>query len=378
MVQSEEIREGLKGVVAGVSNISYVFGEEGRLIYRGYDIVDLGRNATFEEVIYLLWHGELPTRSQLDQLKKSLAEHYAIPESVLQLIRDLTNSKAHPMGVLRTAISMLGNMDEEAEVMSYEANLRKAIRLTAQTPTVIAAQIRASKGLDFVAPDPNEGISANFLRMTLGEAASETFVSSMDMALVLHADHEFNASTFTARTTVSTLSDLYSGIVAAIGALKGPLHGGANEQVMRMLLEIKKPENVRAWIENRLAQGRKIPGFGHRVYRTEDPRATLLREKSYEMAVFIGEKDWYEILRELEQVAFEKKGLYCNVDLYSGSIYYGMGIPIEFFTPIFALSRMAGWTAHILEQYEDNKLIRPRAEYTGPTSKEFIPIDQRS
>ena len=376
MVRSEEIKEGLKGVVAGTSNISYVFGEEGRLIYRGYDIHDLGRYATFEEVIYLLWHGELPTQTQLDELRRNLTENYPVPDDVLDLIRKMPQ-QANPMGVLRTAVSLLGNLDPEADENGYEANLRKAIRLTAKMPTIIAAQIRADRGQDFVAPDPRLGISANFLYMIRGETPPESFVKSMDMALVLHADHEFNASTFTARTTVSTLSDLYSGIVAAIGALKGPLHGGANEQVMRMLLEIKKPENVRPWIEDRIAQGRKIPGFGHRVYRTEDPRAKFLREKSYELSAYIGEKDWYEMLRELEQVAYEKKGLYCNVDLYSGSIYYAMGIPLEYFTPIFALSRVAGWTAHILEQYEDNKLIRPRAVYTGPTSREYVPLSRR-
>ncbi|PZN13428.1 MAG: citrate synthase [Bacillota bacterium] len=367
---------GLEDVVAGTSEICFIDGKEGRLLYRGFDIRDLAEHASFEEVVYLLWHGELPTRAQLDGFVQQIKAAQALPGQVLELIERIPPA-THPMAALRTAVSYLGTLDPDQEDQSVEANLRRATRLVAQFPTLVAAIQRVRQGKEPVAPRRDLSLAANFLYMLRGEEPSPLHAQVMNVALVLHADHELNASTFAARVTAATLSDMYSAITAAIGALKGPLHGGANEQVMRMLLEIGSPDKAEEWVKQALAQKKRIMGFGHRVYKTEDPRATILRRLSQKVAEAAGETRWYEISRVVEKVVQAEKGLYPNVDFYSASTYYVMGIPFELYTPIFAVSRISGWTAHVLEQYANNRLIRPRAEYVGPTNRQWVPIDQR-
>ncbi len=370
-------KAGLEDVVAGESEICFVDGKEGRLVYHGYDIHDLvAHNASFEETAYLLWHGVLPTRSELEALDRELRSQRALPSQTLSLI-ETAPTNAHPMAVLRTAISDLGLYDPDGEEMSLEANQRKAVRLTAQMATAVAAIGRVREGKKPVAPDPSLDHTANFLYMLFGEKADELATRALRIALILHADHELNASTFAARVTAGTLSDMYSSITSAIGTLRGPLHGGANEQVMRMLLEIGSVDKAQAWIQDALAQKKKIMGFGHRVYRTEDPRATHLRQLSQEIGRAKGNTTWFEISQVVERELLEEKNLHANVDFYSASTYYMMGIPIELFTPIFAVSRVSGWTAHVLEQLANNRLIRPRAEYVGPERLEYIPLDQR-
>ncbi|HEY8393833.1 MAG TPA: citrate synthase [Thermaerobacter sp.] len=367
---------GLEDVVAGTSEICFIDGKEGRLLYRGFDIRDLAEHASFEEVVYLLWHGDLPTRAQLEAFVQQIKAAQALPGQVLELIERIPPA-THPMAALRTAVSYLGTLDPDQEDQSREANLRRATRLVAQFPTLVAAIQRVRQGKEPVAPRRDLSLAANFLYMLRGEEPSPLHAQVMNVALVLHADHELNASTFAARVTAATLSDMYSAITAAIGALKGPLHGGANEQVMRTLLEIGSPEKAEEWVKQALAQKKRIMGFGHRVYKTEDPRATILRRLSQKVAEAAGDTRWFEISRAVEKVVLAEKGLYPNVDFYSASTYYVMGIPFELYTPIFAVSRISGWTAHVLEQYANNRLIRPRAEYVGPTSRQWVPIDQR-
>jgi citrate synthase len=366
----------LEGVVVADSRICFVDGIEGRLLYQGYDIHDLAENASFEEVAYLLWHGELPTRAQLDQLNRELIQARALPEPVLSMMKALPKD-ALPMDILRTAVSALGLYDPDGPDNSAGANVRKSVRLTAQVATVVAAIGRLRTGKPQVAPDPGLGHAANFLYMLWGKPADPESVRAVDIALVLHADHELNASTFSARVTAATLADMYSAITSAIGTLKGPLHGGANEAVMRMLLEIKDPAKAASAIAAMLAAKKKIPGFGHRVYKTEDPRATHLRRMSETLGRNHGQPQWFEMSREIEQFMLREKHIYANVDFYSASVYYALGIPLELFTPVFAVSRISGWTAHVLEQYADNRLIRPRAEYIGPRRRVFPPLDQR-
>lgn len=373
---AEQIARGLEDVVVGESTICFIDGREGRLVYQGYDIHDLAAHATFEEVAYLLWHGRLPTRAQLDALNAAVSQESAVPEPILAVMRTFPKD-AEPMEVLRTTVSMLSLYDPEAEDMSREANERKSVRLLARMATLVAAWERIRNGLEPLLPKPGNGIARNFLYMMKGEEPDEEDARMFDVCLILHADHELNASTFSAMVTASTLSDLYSDITSAIGTLKGPLHGGANEQVMRMLLEIGEPERAEAWVKQALAEKRKIMGFGHRVYRTEDPRATHLRQFSRRQGEKRGELKWFEISQIIEATVKAEKGLYPNVDFYSASTYYLMGIPIDQFTPIFAVSRISGWTAHVLEQYQDNRLIRPRAEYVGPTRLEWLPIEAR-
>lgn len=367
---------GLQDVVAGTSNICFIDGDEGRLLYRGYNIHDLATHATFEEVCYLLWNGLLPTKAQLAELDAQLKANREIPAQVLQFITSAPNTSV-PMEVLRTAVSMLALYDPEAHDMSHEANLRKAIRLTAQIPTIVTANARVRAGKAPIGPRNDLSLAKNFLYMMFGEEPKELSARFFDIALTLHADHELNASTFACRVTAGTLSDIYSSVVSGIGALKGPLHGGANEQVMRMLTEIGSTDKAQAWITAALAEKKKIMGFGHRVYHTEDPRATHLRRFSEELGKAEGETKWYEMSRIVEGVVKEQKNLNPNVDFYSASCYYVIGIPLEQFTPIFACSRISGWTAHILEQYSNNRLIRPRADYTGDTRARWIPMDQR-
>jgi len=367
---------GLEGVVAAESSIGDVDGANGVLIYQGYDIHDLAEHSNFEETVYLLWHGRLPAREELEAFRRALAENQTVPEEVMDFIRRFPRD-AEPMDALRTAVSALAFYDAGARDLSREGALRAATKLTAQLPVLVAAFERVRKGGEPVAPRPGAGLASNFLHMLKGEPPSEREAHIFDVCLVLHADHELNASTFTARVVAGTLADMYGAVTAAIAALSGPLHGGANTNVMKMLLEIGSPERAEGWLRDALAAKKKIMGFGHRVYRTEDPRSVWLRRFSREMGEARGETKWFEMLERLREVMFREKKLYPNVDYYSGSAYHLMGIPLDLFTPIFAVSRVAGWTGHILEQYANNRLIRPRANYTGPRGLKYVPLDER-
>ncbi|EEL68687.1 MULTISPECIES: citrate synthase [Bacillus] len=366
---------GLEGVVATTSSVSSIIDDT--LTYVGYNIDDLAENATFEEVVYLLWHRKLPNEKELAEFSGTVSEYYKVPGEILAYLKQVDLKIAHPMSVLRTAISMLSLYDESAEIMDGKSNYLKAVKLQAQVGTLIAAYARIRKGLDVVEPRKDLSLAANFLYMLNDREPNEVEIEAFDKALVLHADHELNASTFTARVCVATLSDVYSGITAAIGALKGPLHGGANENVMKMLTEIGEEENVESYIHNALQNKVKIMGFGHRVYEHGDPRAKHLREMSKRLCVLLGEDKWYNMSIKIEDIVTKEKGLPPNVDFYSASVYHCLGIDHDLFTPIFAISRMSGWLAHILEQYENNRLIRPRADYDGPTHQVYVPLAQR-
>jgi citrate synthase len=367
---------GLEGIVAGESEICFIDGDAGVLSYRGYNIHTLADNAVFEEVIFLLWNGRLPKAAELDQLKKDLAANRAIPQAVTEFLGSA--GQASPMDVLRTAVSMLSLHDAEASDMGAEANARKALRLMAQTPTIVTTFDRLRKGLPVLEGDSRLGFAANFLYTLTGRRPDEVMERAFDVALTLHADHELNASTFAARVTAATLSDIHSAVTSAIGALKGPLHGGANQDVVKILLELGGEEDAVARVKNTLARKVKIPGFGHRVYRTEDPRATHLRVLSEELGKRTGQIELYKMSKAMEQTVKEEKKLNANVDFYSASTYYSLGIPVDLFTPVFAVSRMSGWTAHTLEQYRNNRLIRPRAEYKGnPDGMPWIPLAER-
>jgi citrate synthase len=370
---------GLEDVVAATSAICYLDGDRGVLAYYGYDIHDLARAVSFEEVCYLLWHGRLPNRAELGDLQSQLAAARALPESVLRIMRQLPSGDG--MDVLRTMTSVLGHYDPDVSDNSAAANRRKAIRLTGQIASLVATYGRLQAGGGPVQPDPALGHAANFLYMLTGNRPSALATRAFDIALVLHADHELNASTFAARVAAATLTDLHSAIVGAIGTLKGPLHGGANADVMRMLIELgpdAAPERIDEAIRGKLARKIKIPGFGHRVYTTEDPRATHLRRMSKELGEKVGNTRWFEMSQRIESVVKAEKKLNPNVDFYSASTYYTLGIPIDLFTPIFAVSRVSGWTAHCLEQYANNRLIRPRTDYIGPSHPQTVlPIEQR-
>ena len=367
---------GLRGVAAASSSIGDVNGEKGELIYQGINIHDLAEHSTFEETIFLLWNGRLPKKTELDELQKAIGNSYDLPAEVVALMKSLPHD-AEPMDVLRTSVSALGLYDKRARETSREASLALATRLTAQMPTLVAAWERIRNGLEILAPKPEQNIATNFLYMLKGEMPSEHDARLFDVCLILHADHELNASTFTARVVAATLADMYSAVTAALCALSGPLHGGANTNVMKMLLEIGSVDRAEEFVKRALAQKRKIMGIGHAVYKTEDPRATHLRRFSKEMGERAGDTRWHEISRKIEEVMHREKGMYPNVDFYSASTYYMMGIPLDLYTPIFAVSRISGWTGHVLEQYANNKLIRPRAEYIGPRNVPYIPIDQR-
>ena len=367
---------GLEGVVAAQSSIGDVDGTNGVLIYQGYNIHDLARHSTFEETVFLLWHGRLPTRAELDELRSQLAANQNLPGEVSELMRRFPR-EAEPMDSLRTAVSALAFYDTGARDLSREGALRTATRLTAQLPVVVAAIERLRRGQEPVEPKKSLNLASNFLYMLKGEEPSEREARIFDVALVLHADHELNASTFTARVVAGTLADMYGAVTAAIAALSGPLHGGANTNVMKMLLEVGNPDRAEAWLTQALAQKKKVMGFGHRVYRTEDPRSVHLRDFAREMGEAKGDTRWIDILEKLREVMFREKKLYPNVDYYSGAAYHMMGIPLDLFTPIFAVSRVSGWTGHILEQYANNRLIRPRAEYTGPRDLKYVSIDER-
>ncbi|SEO23079.1 citrate synthase [Paenibacillus sp. OV219] len=368
------VTKGLEGIVATTSSISSII--DGVLTYRGINIDDLAEHASFEEVAYLLWYGKLPNQSELDELIKKFGEYAAVPTQVLDQIK-LYPSNTNSMAALRTAVSSLALYDESANEMSQEANIKKAIKLQAQIPTIVAAFARIREGKEPVAPKSGVSIAYNFLYMLTGQEPDQVAIKALDQALVLHADHELNASTFAARVTVATLSDIYSGVTSAIGALKGPLHGGANEAVMVMLEEIGSFGNVESYINEKLANKEKIMGFGHRVYKNGDPRAKHLQKMSRELGKLTGNMELYEMSVKIEELVTGQKGLKPNVDFYSASVYTTLQIPRDLFTPIFAISRCTGWTAHILEQYENNRLIRPRAEYTGPVDQKVTPIAQR-
>src|SRR5688572_24348338 len=372
-------KAGLEDVVATTSAICYLDGDKGVLAYCGYDVHDLAQLATFEEVCYLLWHRRLPSRAELGDLQSQLAAARALPEAIFRLMRALP--PVDGMDALRTLSSALAHYDAEANDASPQAQYRKAVRLTAQTATIVATWGRLQAGSGPIAPDPVLGHAANFLYMLTGDRPNVTAIRALDVALTLHADHELNASTFCGRVAAATLTDMYSAVVAAIGALKGPLHGGANADVMRMLLELGQTataERVDDFVRAKFARKEKIAGFGHRVYRTEDPRATHLRRMSKDLGKRSGNTAWYDISERIEALVKSEKKLNPNVDFYSASTYYMMGIPIDLYTPIFAVSRISGWSAHILEQYANNRLIRPRADYIGPEyPQRFIPLEQR-
>jgi citrate synthase len=369
---------GLEGVVVAETRLSRVEGDVGRLTYSGYRIEDLAEHTTFEEVCHLLWHGELPDQARLDELRARIAGSFDLPDPVAHLVRSAP-AHAHPMAVLRTAVSALGMDDPDADDMSREAQLRKAVRLTGAIPAITALTARTRAGQDAVPARSDLSLAGNLLYMVNGREPDERETRTMDVALTLHADHGFNASTFSARVTVATLSDVYSAVTAALGTLKGPLHGGANERVMRMLEAIASPDNADAWVRDALERGEKIMGFGHRVYRAVDPRAPILRRLGDEL----GSSVWFEIadrVRDVMAREMERRGkqVYANVDFYSASVYQKLGIPAELFTNLFACARIAGWTAHILEQLADNRLIRPKSKYVGPENLSVTPIEQRS
>jgi citrate synthase len=370
---------GLEDVVATSSAICFIDGPRGILAYRGFDIHDLADHATFEEVCYLLWHGTLPSRAELGELQSQFAAARPLPEGVIRLMRSLPPADA--MDTLRTLASALAHYDSDASVSTPQANYRKAVRLTAQLASVVATVGRLEAGGGTIAPDPVMGFAANFLYMLTGRRPDALAARAFDVALVLHADHELNASTFAARVAAATLTDIHSAVVAGIATLKGPLHGGANADVMKMLLEFGEsaaPERIEQTIKARLARKEKIPGFGHRVYRTIDPRAVHLRRMSQDLGRRSGQPQWYDVSERIEAVVKAEKKLNPNVDFYSASTYHALGIPIELFTPIFAVSRCSGWTAHVLEQLANNRLIRPRAEYTGPpVPQAWVPLDRR-
>ncbi|WP_229114031.1 citrate synthase [Halapricum desulfuricans] len=376
---SDDLKKGLEGVLVAESELSYIDGDEGRLVYRGYEIEDLAERASFEEVLYLLWHGELPTASALSTFEDELAANRTVHDDVLDTVARLAEADANPMAALRTATSMLSAYDDEdGEPGTRAEDLAKGKRITAKMPTIVAAFKRLRDGDEPVAPRGDLDHAANFLYMLNGEVPDDKLAEVFDMALVLHADHGINASTFAAMVTASTLSDIYSSITSAIGTLKGGLHGGANQNVMAMLREIDESElSVVEWTRNALQEGKRIPGFGHRVYEVKDPRAAILGDQSRALGNASGELKWFSYSQVIEEFMQQETGIAPNVDFYSASTYYQMGIPIDLFTPIFALSRVGGWIAHVLEYQEDNRLIRPRSRYVGATDQTYVPIEQR-
>ncbi|ACV46968.1 MULTISPECIES: citrate synthase [Halomicrobium] len=377
---SDDLKQGLEGVLVTESELSKIDGDAGKLVYRGYTIEDLATGASFEEVLYLLWHGHLPNAAELDEFTDAMVEERHVDDDVMQTVEQLADADENPMAALRTAVSMLSSHDPDAETdpTDLDANLRKGRRITAKIPTVLAAFARFRDGQDAVEPREDLSHAANFLYMLNGEAPDEVLAETFDMALVLHADHGINASTFSAMVTASTLSDLHSAITSAIGTLKGSLHGGANQDVMEMLKEVDDAQQDPIdWVKTALDEGRRVSGFGHRVYNVKDPRAKILSQRSKELGEAAGSLKWYEMSTAIEDYLKAEKGLAPNVDFYSASTYYQMGIPIDIYTPIFAMSRVGGWTAHVLEQYENNRLIRPRARYVGPTDQTFVPLDER-
>ncbi len=376
----DDLNKGLEGVLADESTLSRIDGDAGELVYRGYAIEELAREASYEEVLYLLWHGELPDRAELSSFTGSMTAERGVDEECLEVVRRLAAADENPMAALRTAVSSLSAFDPESdsEAGDREATLARGRRITAKLPTLLAALARFRDGEEPVEPREDLSHAANFLYMLNGEEPDDVLAETFDMALVLHADHGLNASTFSAIVTASTMADIHSAVTSAIGTLKGPLHGGANQDVMRMLQEIDAAEaDPLDWVESALEEGRRIAGFGHRVYNVKDPRARILGAESKRLGEAAGSTKWYEISTTIEEYVREQKGLAPNVDFYSASTYYQMGIPIDLYTPIFAMSRAGGWIAHVIEYTESNRLVRPRARYVGPEDREFPPIDER-
>jgi citrate synthase len=368
--------KGLEGVVAASTRLSDVRGDIGQLIYCGYDIDELAGRVSYEEVVHLLHHNHLPNGGELEELKSALAAYREIPKGVLDIIKKFPKTTP-PMHAIRTAVSALGCFDTTCDDDSMDAQRRKARRLIAQIPVVTAYFHRHRQKKELIHPDPTLGEAANFLYMINGEKPTDEMVSTMDMCYVLHADHGMNASTFSARVTIATLSDMYSAITTAIGTLKGPLHGGANEGVIKMLKEIGSLELVDAYIDDALAQKKKIMGIGHRVYKVLDPRAPHLKRMAQILSAKLGDPKWIQMSERIADLMLQKKSLNANVDFYSATVYYSLGIPTDLFTPIFAIARTSGWTAHVLEQLADNRLIRPQSVYTGPVGLKVTPLDQR-
>ena len=368
--------KGLDGIVAATTRLSDVQGDVGRLIYCGYDINELAGKVTYEEVIHLLHHDHLPNSAELDELKGLLCQKRELPKGVVDMIKSFPKDTP-PMHVIRTAVSALGCFDPDSDNNSMDESRLKALRLIARIPIITAYFHRVRQGKKLVTPEPSLGEAANFLYLMDGEKPSQEKESTMDMCYVLHADHGMNASTFSARVTISTLSDMYSAITSAIGTLKGPLHGGANEGVIKMLQEIGSLDNVDAYIADALAQKKKIMGIGHRVYKTLDPRAPHLKRMAQILSAKIGEPKWIQMSERIAEIMLKEKNLHANVDFYSATVYYSLGIPTDLFTPIFAIARTTGWTAHVLEQLADNRLIRPQSLYAGPVGLKVVPIDQR-
>lgn len=373
--------KGLAGVIAADTHLSQVDGQIGKLIYRGYNIMDLGQKASFEEVIYLLWNGELPNQQQLDDFKASLAAQRQLPDEIIEVMRTYPHY-AHPMAVLRTCVSTLGVLDPDADDISPEGAYEKSVKLTATMPIMIAAWERIRNDQEPVPPRADLGHAANFLYMLNGKEPNPDAVKALDAYLVMLADHGLNASTFASRVTTGTLSDVYSAVTTGIGTLKGAAHGGANQKAMEQFMEAEEMGGGAAWFEDARAQGKRIMGIGHRVYKVEDPRAKILRPLAEKLAKSSGQGQWYEIATEIETLAradqfFIERNLYANVDYYSAVVLYMIDLPVDQFTCAFALSRMAGWTAHIQEQLADNRLIRPKAQYVGPAEREFVPLSER-
>ena len=370
--------KGLEGIVATTSSVCWIDGDLGVLSYRGIDIHELAQHSTFEETTFLLWNGKLPTAEELEVFSGELAAARDLPTAVIEMLHALPKT-ASPMEVLRTAVSLLSIYDPDEKLVTHEANVRKSFRLTAQIAMIVAVFDRIRKGKEIVEADKTLSHAANFLWMLNGEKPSETATRALDIALILHADHELNASTFAARVIAATLADMHSAITGAIGALKGPLHGGANEATMHLLYAIEEAgADPVEYVKQMFAEKKKISGFGHRVYHTEDPRATHLRRMSEELGTAAGNTKWFEMSRKIEAFVKAEKKLNANVDFYSASTYTTLGIDIDLFTPIFALSRISGWAAHVLEQHDDNRLIRPRAEYTGPAyPAPYTPLNAR-
>ncbi|NHX36707.1 MULTISPECIES: citrate synthase [Halolamina] len=382
---SGEVQKGLEGVVVGESQLSYINGDEGRLIYRGHEIETLAEHATYEEVLYLLWHGSLPTESELAEFTATMAEERAVDDEVLGTLADLAAADEAPMAALRTAVSMLSASDPEPDAAPDDqaATLRQGRRITAKVPTILAAYQRLRDGEEPLSPKEDLSHAGNFLYMLTGEEPDDVAEETLDMALILHADHGLNASTFASMVIASTLADTYAAVTGGVGALSGPLHGGANQDVMETLLEVDdSSKDPVQWVKDAIDDGRKIPGFGHRVYNVKDPRAVILEEKSRDLGDASGERKWYDHANEIEQylveeAGFAEKGLAPNVDFYSGTVYYQLGIPVDMFTPIFAMSRVGGWVAHVIEQLGDNRIFRPRAKYTGAKEAEWTPVEDR-
>jgi citrate synthase len=367
---------GLEGVVAAPSEICFIDGIAGRLVYRGYEIADLVENVSFEECAYLLWNNKLPNRSELAELKSQLGANAKLPAHTSALL-SLLPPETEPMDALRTAASSLSAIDPDLKSNEPAANLRKAVRLTAQFPTIVAAYHRLRQGQRPVDPDPELSIAGNFLYQLTGKKPHETLTRVLDAALVLHAEHGFNASTFAARVTAATLADMHAAVTAAVAALKGPLHGGANQDVIQLLLMCQDVDAAEQKVRAMLAAGEKIPGFGHRVYRTVDPRATFLRKMSKQLGEAAKNTKWYEMSERLIPIVKQMKNKDPNVDFFSASAYYTMGIPIDLYTPIFAIARISGWTAHIMEQHSNNRIIRPQDDYRGTFDRKVEPIEKR-